>query len=57
MELAREYQPKYEDDIVLVMFNNRLKELHKTVKADGELTFVTTRDRREGRRTGAALHL
>lgn len=45
MELAREYQPKYEDDIVLVMFNNRLKELHKTVKADGELTIVTTRDR------------
>lgn len=45
MELAREYQPEYEDDIVLVMFNNRLKELHKTVKADGELTFVTTRDR------------
>lgn len=45
MELAREYQPQYEDDIVLVMFNNRLKELHKTLKADGELTFVTTRDR------------
>lgn len=45
LELAREYQPQYEDDIVLVMFNNRLKELHKTVKADGELTFVTTKDR------------
>ncbi len=45
MELAREYQPEYEDDIVLVMFNNRLKELHKIVKGDGELTFVTTRDR------------
>ena len=44
-ELAREYQPQYEDDIVLVMFNNRLKELHKSLKADGELTFVTTRDR------------
>lgn len=44
-ELAGEYQPGYEDDIVLVMFNNRLKELHKTVKADGELTFVTTRER------------
>ncbi len=43
--LVREYQPEYEDDIVLVMFNNRLKELHKTVKADGELTFVTTRDK------------
>ena len=23
--LVREYQPEYEDDIVLVMFNNRLK--------------------------------
>ncbi len=44
-ELAREYQAQYEDDIVLVMFNNRLKELHKSLKADGELTFVTTRDR------------
>ena len=44
-EIAAEYQMGYEDDIVMVMFNNRLKELHKTVKADGELTFVTTRDK------------
>lgn len=44
-EIAKEYQAEYEDDIVLVMLNNRLKELHKTVKADGELSFVTTRDR------------
>lgn len=44
-ELAKEYQSGYGDDIVLVTFNNRLKELHKTVKADGELTFVTTKDR------------
>ena len=32
MELAEEYQPGYEDDIVLVMFNNKLKELHKRIK-------------------------
>ncbi len=45
LEIAGEYQSKYEDDIVLVMFNNRLKELHKRVKADGTLSFVTTRDK------------
>lgn len=44
-ELAREYQPEYEDDIVMVMFNNRLKELHKRIKADGEISFITTRDK------------
>lgn len=44
-EIAQEYQPEYEDDIVLVMLNNRLKELNKTLKTDGELIFVTTRDR------------
>lgn len=45
LELAKEYQSEYEDDIVLVTFNNRLKELHKTVKTDGELAFVTTKER------------
>lgn len=45
LEIAKEYQSKYEDDIVLVMFNNRLKELHKRVKADGTLSFVTTREK------------
>ena len=45
LEIAREYQTEYEDDIVLVLYNNRLKELHKRVKADGTLTFVTTRDK------------
>ena len=45
MELAEEYQPGYEDDIVLVMFNNKLKELHKRIKSDGVVSFVTTRDK------------
>ncbi len=45
LEIAREYQPKYQDDIVLVMFNNRLRELHKRVKEDGELSFVTTSEK------------
>ena len=45
LEIAREYQPDYRDDIVLVMFNNRLRELHKRVKEDGELAFVTTSEK------------
>lgn len=44
-EIAKEYQPEYEDDIVLVLFNNRLRELYRKVKTDGELLFVTTKDK------------
>lgn len=44
-EIAEEYQAQYKDDIVLVLFNNRLRELNRKVKSDGELFFVTTRDR------------
>ncbi len=44
-EIAEAYQEQYEDDIVLVLFNNRLRELNRKVKSDGELFFVTTRDR------------
>lgn len=44
-KLAEEYQAKYENDIVLVLFNNRLRELNKELNMDGELHFVTTGDR------------
>lgn len=44
-EIAEEYQAQYEDDIILVLFNNRLRELGRRVKSDGELFFVTTRDK------------
>ena len=45
LEIAKQFQLEYEDDIVLVLFNNRLKELFKEVPADGELSFVTTVDK------------
>ena len=41
-EIAREYQAQYEDDIVLVLFQNNLRELKKMVERDGELKFITT---------------
>lgn len=44
-EIAAEYQPKYRDDIVLVLFNNRLRELNRELEQDGELVFVTTADK------------
>ncbi len=44
-DIAAEYQDQLEDDIVLVMFNNRLRELSRRVKTDGELSFVTTKDK------------
>lgn len=43
-EIAREHQKDYAEDIVLVMVNKRLRELHKTLTGDCELTFLTTAD-------------
>lgn len=43
-EIAREYQARYEDDIVLVIFNNKLRELDRRPESDGALSFVTTAD-------------
>lgn len=45
LEIAEQFQESYEDDIVLVLFNNRLKELFKEVPGDGTLSFVTTMDK------------
>lgn len=45
LTVAEEYQKQYEDDIVLVIYNNRLRELKKTMERDGELSFVTTADK------------
>lgn len=50
LEIAKEYQKDYKDDIVLVSFDNRLRELHKTAKCAGEVEFITTRDA-AGRKT------
>lgn len=45
LAIAQEYQEKYNDDIVLVVYNNRLRELSKTAERDGTLEFVTTADK------------
>lgn len=44
LDIAREYQSQYEDDILLVMADNRLRELHKQLKDPCELSFITARD-------------
>jgi uridine kinase len=44
-EIARDYQSQYEDDIVLVQFQNNLRELKKIATRDGELKFITTADK------------
>ena len=44
LEIAKERQSMYENDIVLVVDNGKLKELFKEVEHDCELVFVTTGD-------------
>jgi len=50
MDLAKEHQAEYSDDILLANVNGRLKELHHTVKAGSQVCFVTAADD-AGRRT------
>lgn len=50
LQIAKEYQVKEADDIILVLINDRLRELGKLADTDGELAFVTTADK-TGRRT------
>ncbi len=45
LEIAREYQSPEQDDIVLVMYNNRLRELSKRIEGDGQLKMITTADK------------
>ena len=44
-EIAREFQPDYEHQIVLAMVDGyHLRELRKTVEKDCEIHFLTTAD-------------
>ncbi|WP_349673454.1 nucleoside kinase [Lacrimispora sp.] len=43
-DIAKEYQPQYEDEILLVGINGKLRELHKTVQFDCTLQFFTGKD-------------
>lgn len=44
-QIAKDHQQDYEQQIVLVFFNGRLRELNKTVTEDGTLSFVTAADK------------
>lgn len=44
-QIAKDYQKNYEQQIALVFFNGRLRELNKTVKEDGRISFVTVADK------------
>lgn len=43
-QIAQEYQSDFEHDIVLVIMNGRLRELHKKIEESCKLEFVTTAD-------------
>ena len=43
-EIARDYQQFYDHRIAAVIFNGKIRELMKTVKKDGVLSFVTYAD-------------
>ena len=43
-EIARDYQQQYDHRIAAVIFNGKIRELMKTVKKDGTLSFVTYAD-------------
>lgn len=42
LEISKEYQKNYENDIILVFMNGRLRELFKSVKENCTIKFVTT---------------
>ena len=45
VSLAEEYQAEYNEKIVLVLLNNKLRELSQVIDNDGEVSFVTMTDR------------
>ena len=44
-QIAKDFQKDFEQEIALVFFNGRLRELNKSVKEDGTLSFVTLADK------------
>lgn len=43
-EIAEEFQEKYDQDILLVQVNGKLRELYHRIETEGEITFVTAKD-------------
>lgn len=44
-DIANEYQHKYTDDIVQMVVNGKLQELHKYLVPDSDIKFITTADK------------
>lgn len=44
LKIAKEWQKEYENDIVLVTVNGKLRELFKTLEQDCNIEFITTED-------------
>lgn len=44
LELSKEYEKEYKDDIILAFVGNRLRELSKSVQKDCKVRFITTSD-------------
>lgn len=45
MDVAEEFQPQFEHDILLAFVNRKLRELHKKVKQGMDIHFLTGKDR------------
>ncbi|MGL5434310.1 MAG: nucleoside kinase [Lachnospiraceae bacterium] len=45
MDVAQEFQPQFEYDILLAMDSGKLKELHKKIKPDMDIRFLTGKDK------------
>lgn len=45
LDIAREFQSEYDNPIIMAVFNNKLKELSYEILEDGEVRFLTTRDK------------
>jgi uridine kinase len=50
LEISKEYQKEFEDDIILAFVDNKLRELFKPVTKDCTVQFITTKDS-AGRKT------
>lgn len=44
-DVAAEFQPRFEHDILLAFVNGKLQELHKVVRSGSEIRFLTAKDK------------
>ena len=44
LEIAKDFQSQYKEEILLARVNGKLRELHKELKKDSEISFITYED-------------